>query len=83
MTAKYRIVPFVFDLEAFSQALSKVDKAWRGELAEILEIDSSTLENWIAGDYKKRAFKHPAMGNFLKVCNWLDLDPRDFFVLEI
>jgi hypothetical protein len=82
MTTKYRIMPFVFDIKLWSAELAKVDPEWRQELADIAGVNISTLRNWITGDYAIRPFKHPNMSNFLNVCNWLDLDPRDFFILE-
>ena len=83
MTTKYRIMPFVFDMTAFAGELEKVDRAFHEELCEIMIIDQSTLRNWITGQYDKSKFPHPSMSNFLKVCNWLDLDPREFFKLEV
>lgn len=82
MTTKYRIVPFVFDLKAWSEALKTVDAEWHEELCEIAGINRVTLRNWLSGNYEKRDFKHPSMSNFLNVCNWLDIDPRDMFKLE-
>jgi len=81
MTTKYRIMPFVFDMKAFAESLKRVDPAWHAELAEIAEIDVTTLRNWMNGHYDRSKWPHPHMSNFLRVCNWLDLDPRDYFVL--
>ena len=81
MTTKYRVFNFVFDLPSFGEALKMVEPGEIRLVADMLDIDQSTLRNWRNGAYKQ-PFAHPNMHNFLNVCNLLDLDPRAFFVLE-
>jgi transcriptional regulator with XRE-family HTH domain len=50
-------------------------------MAELLGVSKSTVNNWARGNFTSE-FPFPHLSNFLIVCNNLDLDPRDFFVLE-
>lgn len=80
----YKSIPFKFDLQAWADALNNLLpendlQAW----ADVLGVHTSTLRNWRNGAYLKEPnFPHPSMGNFLYVCNELDLDPRTFFSLQ-
>lgn len=78
---RYSTVNWKFDLEAFMNALQIISEADLSEHRPI-GIHVTTLRNWRNGDYKTRKFPYPSMGHFIAACNWLDLDPRTFFVLE-
>jgi len=82
MTTQYVLVPFKFDMAGFAAELKEIDHADLKEFAGVIGVDHSTLENWRNGSYLKRESAYPSMGNFLSACNWLDLDPRAFFILE-
>jgi len=79
---KYRVLKFRFALEKWAIALQAIANEEIPEIALIIGVDDSTLRNWRTGDYTKRKFGYPAMTNFINACNWLDLDPREFFELE-
>lgn len=79
---KHIVIDFKFDMVRFAQALSGTPIAFRGELAEIIGVDQSTLSNWIHEGAKGK-YDFPLMRNFISACNWLDLDPRQFFVLDV
>lgn len=81
MTIKYGIYNFEFDTVKWaaliSRALSGIDRA---VLAEMLNVSESALYNWSIGRVDHN-FPHPNMSNFIRICNMLDVDPRDFFVI--
>ncbi len=80
---KYKIVGFTFDLVRWGYDIRRAMQYIAPDyLAGLLEVDHSTLENWRDGRYKSTKAPYPMMTNFIKVCNLLDLDPRDYFVLE-
>lgn len=82
MTTTYVLVPFKFDMAGFAAELKEIHQDDLKDFAEVIGIDHSTLENWRSGSYVKRGTPFPSMGNFIAACNWLDLDPRAFFILE-
>lgn len=51
------------------------------ELGEILGVSKNTVNNWANGNWQD-GFEHPHLSNFVTVCNMMDLDPRDFWILE-
>lgn len=73
MVKLYKVVHWEFDSQAWGRAI----KAWVktvGEhaIAEACGVSASTVMNWANGSM-------PQMGNFIKVCDELSLDPREFF----
>lgn len=82
MNVHYKLVKWEFCQARFSSALMSLHEhfSW-GELAEIIGCSKSTVYNWANGKFSDE-FPWPRMHNFIAVCNELDLDPRDFFVLE-
>lgn len=77
---KHIIIDFKFDMKAFADTLKSVSESDLNDFAAVIGIDHSTLRNWrIEGAKGKYAM--PSMRNFINACNWLDLDPREFFVL--
>lgn len=79
---QYKIYDWRFDAERFSEAIRNFKPHFSDDiLADILEVDHSTLSNWRNQAYKGTRFNHPHMANFIRICNELDLDPRDFFCL--
>jgi len=77
----YRNMVYVFDNARFSQAIIDIREGltW-DELSDLMGISKSTLNNWANGNWSKD-FPHPHMSNFLFVCNELNLNPIDFFML--
>lgn len=82
MPIKYRVVNWIFDCERFGRHI----KAWGetvgyGTVGDVLGVTDTTIKNWAKGEFAGE-FPHPRMGNFLKACNELSLQPMDFFRLE-
>jgi len=82
MVTHYKLVNWVFSSARFSSAILQMHDhfSWV-ELGQLLGVSKSTVNNWANGNFSEE-FPHPHMSNLLIVCNTLDLDPRDFFVLE-
>lgn len=49
---------------------------------ELSGVGASGWWHWL-NPQKYRSFAHPNMSNFINVCNLLNLDPRDYFCLNI
>ncbi len=79
---KYRITDFIFDMDKFGYDLRRCAFVSDSQLEALLSVDRTTIINWKSGAYQRASdTPHPNMRNFLKVCNLLDLDPRDYFIL--
>ncbi len=82
MVTKYRLVDWDFDQTLWAQSIdAAANKIGQKELAEFIGVSPTTIRNWRVGRWTED-FTWPAMHNLLKVCNMLDLDPREFFNLE-
>lgn len=82
MTLKARIIPFVFDWQGFSDDLRlATDQGGvsREVMSQLIGVDHSTLGNWINNQYPQNSY--PLVKHFLSACNWMDADPRKYFVL--
>jgi len=81
MGIEYRWVDWTFFSALWSETIqAAVEKVGKSDLAELLEVNEKTIDNWAMGRWTD-AFRWPSMFNFLKVVNLLDLDPRKFFEL--
>ena len=79
--AKHILIDWEFDMQAWSKAIALgIETIGYKDLAALLDLDPSTLSNW-KNTLVHEKFPHPSMSNFVKVCNLLDLDPRDFWRL--
>lgn len=76
-----QVVPFEFDAKAWSEALNRVDHITREVAREMSGLTKAGWAHWLKGA-KTSSYVHPGMLNFINVCNLLDLDPRQFFVLN-
>jgi len=82
MPIVYKVFNFRFDLERFGYDLKRCDFVNDTTIAAMLGVDGTTIHNWKNRAQANTTTPYPNMTNFLKVCNLLDLDPRDYFVLE-
>lgn len=83
MTTKHKHVNFEFDHMEFGLAMSGVMQAENitdEDLGDIVGLDHSTVGNYRTAMAKGKWY--PSMGTFLKICNALDIDPRQYFSLE-
>ncbi len=79
MVTRYIVVHWQFDLERFSRHI----KAWceavgYDTVAMAIGVSKPTVTRWANGGYGG-VHDHPNMDNFIKACDELSLDPRDFF----
>jgi hypothetical protein len=82
MTTVYRLFNWRFNIVAFAADLERCDFVSNYELAALLGVDDTTISNWKHRAYASGPAPYPNMTNFMKVCNLLDLDPRNYFVLD-
>lgn len=84
MNIRYSLVNWQFNLGAWSRAMQEaVDQMGIEFVAQTLEVSVKTVANWIRlPESAYGEFPHPSMSNFINAVNTLDLDPRDFFILE-
>lgn len=79
---KYSLVDWDFNGPLWARSIDDAaNKIGQKELAEFLDVNPTTIRNWRIGRFAE-GFEWPAMHNFLKVVNLLDLDAREFFTLE-
>lgn len=79
MVTKYRVVHWQFDNERWARHISAWIEAVGVEaIAEVLDLNIQTVKAWSRGG-GAWDFNHPRMSNFIKACDELSLDPRDFF----
>ena len=84
MNVRYSLVNWQFNLGAWSRAMQEaVDSMGIEFVAQSLEVSVKTVWNWIRmPESAYGEFPHPNMSNFIYAVNMLDLDPREFFILE-
>jgi len=82
MPPKHRVIPMKFDTETWADALELAADDGQKELAYLLGLDPSTVSSWINGRYSPN-FPYPSMTTFLNVCNMLDLNPQNYFILDL
>jgi len=78
---KYRVVYFKFDEVRFAAVLRAMKPDELAMIAEMLELSQGAVWHWL-NPRVETGYAHPRMSNFIAVCNLLDLDPRDFFIIE-
>lgn len=78
----YQLYSWVFDGEAFGVLIGHAREQIGFEvLAEMIGVKAHTLDKWEKRQYDDK-FPYPMITNILAVCNLLDADPRQFFILE-
>lgn len=83
MNTKYKVFNWGFNAPLWRQVIEDAIKdIGASDFAEIVGVDVKTLNTWSRHTGKEGAHPWPAMHNFLKVANALDLDPSEFFILE-
>ena len=81
MAPIYKIYKWRFDSKRWAKAIKFLTDDSVKNWAALLGVNPTTLSTWRHIDNPNR-YPHPSMTSLLLVCNELDLDPRDFFVLE-
>lgn len=82
MTTKHKVVPMEFDSAAWAIIVQRAcDMIDIQVLADMLGVSVGCVKHWRNNKYPD-GFEYPSMTNFIRACNLLDADPRDFFVLR-
>jgi len=81
MAKTKKLVKWTFHTNAWSQAITNAAREIGPELGELLGVDKATVSNWSRNKWTGQ-LQWPNMSNFLRVCDLLDLDPREFFIYE-
>jgi len=82
MPPKYLIVPMKFDMAKWSRLIATIPLAERELYASTIGVNPNTLKSW-ANLKLYREFPFPSMSAFIAACNALDVDPREFFCLNL
>ncbi len=79
----YKDIPFRFDIARYAKSvLRAIDMHGADDIAEMIGVDTKTLQNWATGTYKSSPFPYPRMTNFINFCNLMDIDPGQYFTIE-
>jgi len=73
---------FKFDVYRWAAALKKLSPDDMTAVMELSGLTVSGFWHWQNPD-RSKTYIHPGMLNFLAVCNLLNLDPREFFCLDV
>lgn len=79
---KASYVNFKFDFKSWSRTIANwADVVGTDFISEAIEADPNTIRAWSGGHFKVN-YPYPSMTLFIRACNLLDLDPRQFFILD-
>jgi len=82
MAIVYEIRDFQFDAEKWALVVTDcIQKIGEKEFAALMGMSVSGVWHWANNRYPM-GFAYPSMTNFILACNLMDVDPRQFFVLE-
>lgn len=81
MPPQYKIVNWKFDGQKLAETLATLSRDEMDTVREVMGVSDGAMWHWRNNSYVP-PFEYPNMTNFLTLCNWLDLDPREFFILE-
>lgn len=82
MPLKYIVANWKFDAAKWAQVIKRMTNDNVGEWAQLMGVNAATLSAWRNMDKPNRN-PQPTIANLLLVCNALDLDPREFFCLDL
>jgi len=79
MSIKYINCPYVFDKSEWAFQILRLREDFTiEEIARLMDVTPKCIDNWINQRHHPD-FQHPAMFNFLKLVNLLDIHPAVFF----
>jgi len=82
MTIYYQALDWKFDAEQWAHDLKQQRDTDLVAASELSGLSAGAWWHWL-NPKPGRAFQHPNMSNFIAVCNLLQLDPRNYFCLDI
>lgn len=85
MVTKYKVFNWVFNKGKWAADVRDAREALGREgLAHAMGVATSTIDNWaMMYETSYGEFPHPNMTNMLLFCNLLDIDVRDYFILDV
>lgn len=81
MTKKFKLVNWRFDSAKLAEMLAGLTRDELDTVRDVIGVSDGAIWHWRNNSYMP-PFEYPNMTNFLTLVNWLDLDPREFFILE-
>ena len=79
---KATYINFKFDVGSWARVIANwIDVVGADYIAEAIQADPGTVKAWSRGTFKP-GYQYPSMTLFMRACNELDLDPRQFFVMD-
>jgi len=82
MPVSYINMDWTFDKHRFAEKLRGFEGETLKAAQELSGLSESAFLTYINPQYRG-AYENPGMKNFLNVCNLLELDPREFFCLDV
>jgi len=81
MGIQYKIEDWQFDSAELAETLTDLPVEMLSFLEGYLDVSHGAIWHWKNNVYPA-GVNYPNMSNFLKLCDALDLDPREFFILD-
>lgn len=79
---KASYIDFKFDTGMWARTIANwADVVGVDFISEAIEADPGTIRAWMRASFKS-SYPYPSMTLFMRACNLLDLDPRQFFVMD-
>lgn len=82
MSVRYNNYDWQFDKHRWAEKLRGLDHETRAAAQELSGLTESGWYHWLNPD-KSKTYLHPGMLHFIQVCNLLDLNPTEFFCLDV
>jgi len=82
MPPKYLIVPMKFDTAKWAHLMRRIQRDEMDLFAAAMAVQPETIKTWRNLE-RRHTFPFPSMSTFIAACNALDVDPRDFFCLNL
>jgi len=82
MPTKYTVMDWTFDKHRWAETLRGQTPETLQAAQELSGLSKAAFDTW-KNPANRGAYQNPGMLNFINVCNLLELDPREFFCLDV